>query len=378
MDTIIMILLMMAIGALIGGLTNSLAIRMLFRPYRPIYIKGYRLPFTPGLIPKRQGELARQLGRMVVKHLLTAEGLRKKLKNHEFQQQMIRWSQSEAKHFLSQETTIKELLKKMDIEVEAAGIKRKTAFWVENRYEEIMEGYRHEKIGDIMPDRWRRKAFQGAEQLSIHIQGKLENYIESWEGKQKIADLIEDYLGGQGFLGNMIASFMTPQGLTERAHPAILQYVRAPETRAWLSELLEKELHTWMEEPIGNLEDKIGKNTIKRTLGRTVAEFLPVESWLDKSVKEWVKPYRSTIIQEGIPVLVEKLTELISDKIENMMEKMHLAEIVQEQVDTFSVERLEDMVLGISRREFKMITYLGALLGGLIGIIQGVLVIIFG
>ena len=35
------------------------------------------------------------------------------------------------------------------------------------------------------------------------------------------------------------------------------------------------------------------------------------------------------------------------------------------------MERLEDLVLGISRKEFKMITVLGAFLGGLIGLIQG-------
>jgi uncharacterized membrane protein YheB (UPF0754 family) len=35
-------------------------------------------------------------------------------------------------------------------------------------------------------------------------------------------------------------------------------------------------------------------------------------------------------------------------------------------------------VLGISRREFKMITYLGALLGGMIGMLQGIIVLFFG
>lgn len=42
-------------------------------------------PFTPGLIPKRRDELAVQLGKMVVEHLLTPEGIGKKLTNEEFQ-----------------------------------------------------------------------------------------------------------------------------------------------------------------------------------------------------------------------------------------------------------------------------------------------------
>ena len=61
-NAIITILFMAVIGAIIGGVTNHLAIKMLFKPHNPIYIKGKRLPFTPGLIPKRREELARQLG----------------------------------------------------------------------------------------------------------------------------------------------------------------------------------------------------------------------------------------------------------------------------------------------------------------------------
>ena len=41
---------------------------------------------------------------------------------------------------------------------------------------------------------------------------------------------------------------------------------------------------------------------------------------------------------------------------------------------TEQLQKLEDIVLGISKRELKMITYLGALLGGLIGVIQGIIV----
>jgi len=48
--------------------------------------------------------------------------------------------------------------------------------------------------------------------------------------------------------------------------------------------------------------------------------------------------------------------------------------MVKEQVNSFPVQRLEELVLGISKKEFKMITVLGAILGGFIGIIQGLIV----
>lgn len=65
------------------------------------------------------------------------------------------------------------------------------------------------------------------------------------------------------------------------------------------------------------------------------------------------------------------LLQFASERIERWMKRLHLQDIVREEVASFSVERLEEMILTISRREFKMITYLGALLGGVIGLIQG-------
>ncbi len=60
------------LGALIGYVTNYIAIRMLFRPLKAWRILGVRLPLTPGIIPAKRGELARKMGEMVGEHLLTA------------------------------------------------------------------------------------------------------------------------------------------------------------------------------------------------------------------------------------------------------------------------------------------------------------------
>ena len=79
MGTFITISVVVVVGALIGGITNALAIKMLFHPYEAIYIFGKRLPFTPGLIPKRRDELAEQMGKMVVEHLITPESIKNKL-----------------------------------------------------------------------------------------------------------------------------------------------------------------------------------------------------------------------------------------------------------------------------------------------------------
>lgn len=75
------------IGALIGWMTNVLAIRLLFHPRKP-----YRLPLTQyevqGLLPKRRAELARDIGQVVEKELLSLEDVFNRVNTPEVQTQV--------------------------------------------------------------------------------------------------------------------------------------------------------------------------------------------------------------------------------------------------------------------------------------------------
>lgn len=63
------------IGGVIGYSTNWLAIKMLFRPLTEKYIGPYRIPFTPGLMPKKRADLAKNLGDTVADYLVTSDTL---------------------------------------------------------------------------------------------------------------------------------------------------------------------------------------------------------------------------------------------------------------------------------------------------------------
>lgn len=80
------IILPVAVGALIGYCTNYIAIKMLFRPSKEVRIFGKRLPFTPGVIPKNQGRLAKAVGKAVGDNLLTKEDITGALKSEQLQQ----------------------------------------------------------------------------------------------------------------------------------------------------------------------------------------------------------------------------------------------------------------------------------------------------
>jgi uncharacterized membrane protein YheB (UPF0754 family) len=63
------------IGGLIGYITNYIAIKMLFRPLKPVCIGRFHLPFTPGVVPRRKDELAEILGTAIVAKFFNADDL---------------------------------------------------------------------------------------------------------------------------------------------------------------------------------------------------------------------------------------------------------------------------------------------------------------
>ena len=70
----IKLLFLAVIGALIGWLTNVIAIKLLFRPMNPIGITG--TPFViQGLIPKRKAEIAKSIGEVISEELISMEAI---------------------------------------------------------------------------------------------------------------------------------------------------------------------------------------------------------------------------------------------------------------------------------------------------------------
>ncbi len=63
------------VGGVVGYFTNDLAIRMLFRPLKPVYLFGHKLPMTPGMIPKNKERLAAGIGDMVSGKLMSSDVL---------------------------------------------------------------------------------------------------------------------------------------------------------------------------------------------------------------------------------------------------------------------------------------------------------------
>jgi uncharacterized membrane protein YheB (UPF0754 family) len=84
---IVLIVAKIGFGAIAGGLTNTIAVWMLFHPYEPPKLFGrWTVRFLHGAVPKNQPRLAAAIGRTVGDRLLTSDDLTKTFANVEFRE----------------------------------------------------------------------------------------------------------------------------------------------------------------------------------------------------------------------------------------------------------------------------------------------------
>ncbi|ASC83972.1 MULTISPECIES: DUF445 domain-containing protein [Bacillus] len=368
---------MIVIGAAIGAVTNHLAIQMLFRPYKAYYLFGKRVPFTPGLIPRRRDELAKQMGLMVVNHLLTPEGIKKRLVSDAAKTQALRVGEQLIQKLSFSEVTVKEALEKAGMKRPEKAADACISSWTDDKLNELFRQYGDQSLKELVPIEVQEKLEEKIPMISGYILSRSVSYFESDEGKIRLGNMIDDFLKERGMLGSMVQLFLGNSSLADRVLPELLKFLRNEETNKLLSDLLKNEWGKLREYTFNEADEKWNAKALIFSLKRRVLQAFSTAPFFDNTIGTLTVRYESELTQQMLPALLDKLLEGISSNLESVLKRLRLEEIVKEQVDQFPVERLEEMVLSISKKEFKMITYLGGLLGGIIGAIQALFVILF-
>lgn len=372
----ITILLMVIIGAIIGGFTNFLAIKMLFRPYKTYYIGKWRIPFTPGLIPKRRDELAKQMGKLVVNHLLTPESIQQKFLNDTFQKEMIAVVEKELNNFLDTEMTPADLLEKVGVTEGQIKVEKRLNQAIEEKYEAIMKQYRSKPLNELLSEKLKQKAEAKIPEITAFILQKGVDYFSSIEGKWQIQRMADDFLKERsGMLGSMMQMFIGNSKIGDKIQPELIKFLRNEATADTLNTLIKKEWDKLLEWEVNKFEEQFNKEDIMKVLKELARKVLNIEGMFKTPICELTAKFRIDISKTIAAKGVQLFGEWLASRIDVLMERLRLQEIVQQQVESFSVERLEEMVLSITKSELKMITYLGALLGGIIGLLQGFLAV---
>ncbi|MGV3488041.1 MAG: DUF445 family protein [Tuberibacillus sp.] len=373
------LLLLTVVGAIIGGATNYIAIKMLFKPSRPVMIGRWRVPFTPGLIPKRHEEIAVELGRLVMKHLITADGLKLKLLEPGLADQVSHHVQNQVSDWLEQDESIGVWLEKWtDSQLLTAKIEKQAAKWLNRALTNFLTSKEALSLGEMLPMDWINRFESHVPDLAMRITESLSVYLESDEGKAAITSQLNHLFESKGFFGNMLGLFLGNQSIIDKLYPELISFLRQPAFADAIEALLRKEWERWLSRPFGDVIQKLDlESDGKEKLIQYVIKQMPIRSIVERRPKDVLGQYEPIIyeaIPRGVQFLIKKLAEWVPD----ILRTLDLASIVTEQVRHFSIQELEDVVLMISKKEFKMITYLGALLGGLIGVVQAVIVIMMG
>ncbi|MDD1502849.1 DUF445 family protein [Lysinibacillus sp. CNPSo 3705] len=377
MDNFIVTLLFMAIiGAAIGGVTNHLAIKMLFRPHKAIYIKNWRVPFTPGLIPKRRDELAKQLGLTVVNYLLTPETFRKKFFSKDIQNKVEQFVQAKVEETIfTNDKTIQDWLSLAGFSNMSATIEQKVEAIIEGQFEAVKNTLSTKSIRTLLSADIQKTIDAKIPVAVDHILEKGEDYFLSPEGELTIKAMIDDFLSSKGSFGGMINMFLgDSSSLVAKVQRELVKLLQAPGTTTLLTKIFTQELEKLKDRPAMDFLKDIRFEQILTKLQTYVKEQLAVEERLNYPIAHYWPEGNSWMKETVIPQAIEKAFVKAEDKLEDVLKRLNLQEVVREQVDSFPVSKLEELVLGISKREFKMITVLGAVLGGLIGIVQGLIV----
>ena len=121
------------------------------------------------------------------------------------------------------------------------------------------------------------------------------------------------------------------------------------------------------------IEDEDKNNIVKAIkirVNMVIDEKMPII--MPSAFKKIIKEYVDTVLEEEVASLINDLSE---DLIHKATARINIKEMVEDRINAFEMEKIEEIILSIARKELKHIERLGGILGALIGLIQGIIVV---
>lgn len=489
------------IGAVIGYITNWLAIKMLFRPREAKYIFGMKLPFTPGLIPKEKSRIANKVGETVGTHLLNSDSLSKALKDDKIKSKFNEVAKEKINQVINSNSTLEEALKntlgenyyalkgnminniaKTILEsIQEEEFKNKVKFYIvdsikerlnknpekiidfinSNKFREvIINTLEEEKTRDIIGKALLKEVKTlGKEDLTIEevIPENIKPYIEEYVKSQKdtLVDIIKNLLRDDEVshkikstindnIPSIVSMFLSGDVIYGKLVSLVDKSLSEEENKEYICDAALAFVHESMKKKVSDVINTVGEEklqVISDALGDKISKKLNTEENIDSiisklnckissfnSYEEIIKvlfnDYENILIDNidsmisqivnnnqlsgEISKIIEKvfdkflqnslndicynkqnlensimsiLDNLYNDFVENksakVLEIVDISSIVEEQINAFEVDYAEEIIIGIANKELKAITWLGALLGGILGILSPLLSTIY-
>lgn len=123
------------------------------------------------------------------------------------------------------------------------------------------------------------------------------------------------------------------------------------------------------------LEDKINSYVLDERFVNMAEGFVKegMANILNAKLSDYVGKDEEVIEQVAMNIAGEIFNRFVENEASEMVEVLNIPEIVEERINSFDVEFAEKIIIDIANKELNAITWLGALLGGVIGIVTPLL-----
>ncbi len=387
-------------GAIIGYFTNDIAIKMLFRPYKPIYFGKRQLPFTPGLIPRNQERLAKRIADTIMGSLLTPGEL-----------------QTLASRLLQTERVQGAILWLLKLALDQVQLDR------EQKTARILAGILRDLLGQSLPRLLkvlaRREDFLEAQINQIFDQVLLEFQLTE-EQARKLSDWLLQVVLPPDVMRQAIVDFLTDRniqiiddGFRERSSGTawvvanflgvrnILTRLRTyclderDAANARLAELLlslsvRERMRAWLQNvslqnlPVSTVRQlrKTTRDVVRVYVQERGAEVLKglgqSIDWDNVAVLILNRLRNSAAVTTSLEVISKELALILERYLEKDLENivaqaipiLSIDQVIVDRVRATSAEELELTIQGIVKSELQAIVNLGGILGFIVGLAQ--------
>ncbi|MDT0715208.1 DUF445 family protein [Staphylococcus chromogenes] len=374
MKVVLIILGMTLIGALIGGVTNMIAIKMLFHPFKAYYIFGKRIPFTPGLVPKRREEIASKIGQVVEEHLLTESLIREKITSEAMHTSIYNTVQQQITALQSDKVTLQSLVQDFHIDLH-----EKTETWIKHFLNERLNKkylkIENEQIETLVPQNLMHTIDEKVLQIDEVISKRARYYISSDKGYHDIFEMIETFFNEKSRILSMLQMFMTKEAIAERVQAELLRLSEHPKAKRILKTQIQEEYQRLKSMPI---RDIVTKDQFNDKLEKFIEEcisHLQIKQKMHTPLNRLVPDMFTYLKSEGAEKLTAFIISTLAKRLTSIFKKVNIAGLVEEQINRFDLDYIERLIFEIANKELKLIMLLGFILGGIIGFFQGLIAI---
>ncbi|PZO38057.1 MAG: DUF445 domain-containing protein [Shackletoniella antarctica] len=388
------------VGGVIGYFTNDIAIKMLFRPYRALYLGKRRLPFTPGLIPSNQERLAQRISDTIMGSLLTPEELQnlaRRLLQTERIQAAIKWLLQLALDQVQSRAQVRtaQIAGAILQDLFGKSLPRLIRVWA--RREDFLEPQLNQLFDQVLLD-FRLTAEQ-ADQIATWL---LTGVFPPDKLRQLVVDFLTDrniqvidtifrertsgtywvvanLFGVRNALGRLRAFCLDER---EVSNARIAELVLALQLKKRLQDSLQRvSLQnlpvSTVRQVRGNLREAV--QGYVRTLGPEFVRGLGASiNWEMLATQLLNRLQNSAVITQSLDPVSEELALILERYLERDLESLvaqvipilNIDQVIIDRVRGTSAKELELAIQGIVRNELQAIVNLGGILGFTIGIVQ--------